>query len=345
MANTNKLERDIKETRKQLSASLDELRYRARPQRVLGETAIGLRYSAAARFFRNLKADVVSNSVPLTLLAGAIGWLAIRPASRNQPTNENPYVAVFDWLSRMTSAASQSAARAGSAVQSGASTAQDRIGSLSRHTAQTAEAISQSAQSAAAAAHAAIGSTIGAARNTVESLQSAASSAGETLFTTAKGSGRAVERQCAFRCQRACCLLSPPHRGHLVAQASRKEEGHSGRPSDCERNAREKRGVLLSSSRLAESCLRVSFISRSSLFVFAIGTSPSFVTGPTFDGAMGSRASTADGVTPRVPRPSPSQSLNEPCRSVEPPSTTHRRRDRAQMGRDHLPAPPPNGRY
>lgn len=245
MANTNKLERDIKETRKQLSASLDELRYRARPQRVLGETAIGLRYSAAARFFRNLKADVVSNSVPLTLLAGAIGWLAIRPASRNQPTNENPYVAVFDWLSRMTSAASQSAARAGSAVQSGASTAQDRIGSLSRHTAQTAEAISQSAQSAAAAAHAAIGSTIGAARNTVELLQSAASSAGETLFTTAKGSGRAVEKHPALFAGVALAIGGAAGMAFLFARSLRDEVASVRRTEQAARPLTPERALAL----------------------------------------------------------------------------------------------------
>jgi hypothetical protein len=245
MAKTNKLEREIQETRKQLSASLDELRYRARPQRVLGETGIGLRYSAAARFFRNVEADVVSNSVPLMLLAGAVGWLAIRPAPRNQPTDENAYVAVFHWLSRMTSAASQNATRAGSAVQSGASTAQDRIGSISRQAAQTATAISQSAQSTAAAARATIGSTIGATRNTIESVQGAASSVGETLSTTAKGSARVVEKHPALFAGTAVAIGGAAALAFLFARSLRDEVASVRRTKEAPRPLTPERALAL----------------------------------------------------------------------------------------------------
>jgi hypothetical protein len=39
MSKTDKLERQIRETRSRLSVTLDELKYRAKPQRVLSETA------------------------------------------------------------------------------------------------------------------------------------------------------------------------------------------------------------------------------------------------------------------------------------------------------------------
>jgi Protein of unknown function (DUF3618) len=241
MAKTHRLEREIQETRRQLSSSFDELRYRAQPHRVLGETGVGLRYSAAARFFRNLKADFVSNSVPLTLLAGAVAWLAIRPAPRNQPADENAYVAVFHWLRRMTTAATQNAARAGSAVQSGASTAQDRIRSISRQTAETATAVSQAAQSTAASAHAAFGSTREAARSTVGSVQGAASSAAKTVSTTAQGSVRAVERHPALFAGTALAIGGAAALGFFFARnlrdevASVREEREALRPLTPER--------------------------------------------------------------------------------------------------------------
>jgi hypothetical protein len=249
MAKTDKLERKIQETRKQLSSSLDELRYRARPHRVLGETRVGLRYSAAARFFRNLEADVVSNSVPLTLLAGAIAWLVVRPAPRYQP-DENAYVAVFHWLSRMTSAARQNAARAGSPVQRGASPPQDRIGSFSRQIAQTATAISQSAQRTAVAAHEAIGSTMEAARSTVDSARGAATSAVKTASRTVKGSMRAVEKHPALFAGTALAIGGAAALAFLFARSLR-DEVASVKKADVRRLTPERALALLDESAMS----------------------------------------------------------------------------------------------
>ncbi len=193
MGKTDKLERQIRETRERLSATVDELRIRANPQRVLSDAAGELTNSTATRFLSNLEADVVSNSLPLTVIAAGISWLMFRPNPRNQPTSENPYVSVFHWLSRMTSAARENASRAGSTVQSGAASAQGRISSISQQAAQTVNAISQSAQSTTAAATQALASTAEAARGRAEVVRNSASSAAKTVSTTARGTARTVE--------------------------------------------------------------------------------------------------------------------------------------------------------
>ncbi len=226
--NTEKLEREVRETRERLSATLDELRYRAKPQRVLNDAKDGLRHSATGQFLDNLKSDLIANSVPLTLLAAGLGWVMIRPNARNQTANDNPYVAVFHWLSRMAGAASQNASSAGAAIQSGAAGAQDRIGSLSRRTVETATALSQSAQSTAAAVSEAAGSTIEAARRTSQTLRHSASSAARAVSTTARGSVRAVERHPALFAATAVAIGGAAALAFFLGRALRNEIAETG---------------------------------------------------------------------------------------------------------------------
>ncbi len=226
--NTEKLEREVRETRERLSATLDELRYRAKPQRLLDDATDGLRHSAPAQFLDNLKSDLISNSVPLTLLAAGLGWLMIRPNARTQTANDNPYVAVFHWLSRMAGAASQNASSAGAAIQTGAAGAQDRIGSMSRRTVETATALSQSAQSTAAAVSEAAGSTIEAARSTSQTVRHSASSAARAVSTTARGSVRGVERHPALFAGTAIAIGAAAALTFFFGRALRNEIAETG---------------------------------------------------------------------------------------------------------------------
>src|SRR3954454_10950525 len=151
MSKSDKLERQIRETRSQLSATLDELKYRAKPQRVLSETTEDLKHSSAARFLSNLEADLMSNSVPLTLLAVGLGWLVFRPAPRKLSASDSAYALAFRRLAQMSKVGGQNAWRAGSTVHNRATDARETLGSLARRTTETAGAVSDAAHNTASA--------------------------------------------------------------------------------------------------------------------------------------------------------------------------------------------------
>ncbi len=245
MGKTDKLEQQIRETRERLSATVDELRIRANPQRVLSDAAGELTQSTATRFLSNLEADVVSNSLPLTLIAAGVGWLMFRPSPRNQPTSENPYVSVFHWLSRMTSAARDNASRVGSAVQSGAVGAQSRISSISQQAAETVNAISQSAQSTTATATQALASTAEAARVKAETVRDSASSAAKTLSTTARGSARTVENHPVLVAGAAVALTGAAALVFLLGRSVRDEVARLEQPDPAPRPITPERALAL----------------------------------------------------------------------------------------------------
>jgi methyl-accepting chemotaxis protein len=149
-----------------------------------------LKHSSAARFFTNLEADVMSNSVPLTLLAAGLGWLIFRPGPRNLSAGDSAYALAFRRLAQMSKVAGQNASRAGSTVHSRATDAQEAMASLARRTTETAGAVSQAAQNTAGATKDALTSTVQTVRSTAETVRSSASAV-EAAFPMARVAARA----------------------------------------------------------------------------------------------------------------------------------------------------------
>jgi Protein of unknown function (DUF3618) len=223
MSKTDKLERQIRETRSQLCATLEALRYWAKPQRVLSETTDGLKRSSAARFLTNFEADVMSNSVPLTLLAAGLGWLIFRPGNRNQSASDNAYALALRRLAQMSKVAGRNASSARAAVQSGAAIARARVGSISRQLAETANAVSQTAKSTTAATTQAGASTVEAARSTMKTVRNSAASAAKTVSTAARGTANTVEKHPALFAGTAVALGGTVALGIFLGRSLRDE--------------------------------------------------------------------------------------------------------------------------
>ncbi len=121
---TEKLERDIMQSREHLSATMDELRSRMQASNLRHEGSAYLTNTGAGQFATNLKADVLGNPVPLALLGVAVAWLASADRSDQQSASVGRYVTVARWWARrLTQSAQQTAGKAVSTVQASRSAA------------------------------------------------------------------------------------------------------------------------------------------------------------------------------------------------------------------------------
>jgi Protein of unknown function (DUF3618) len=77
MTTSEQLERDAERARLQISATLDELRGRMTPGQVVDQIVEYMRDGSGATFVRNLRQQVVSNPVPVTLVGAGLAWLAM----------------------------------------------------------------------------------------------------------------------------------------------------------------------------------------------------------------------------------------------------------------------------
>jgi Protein of unknown function (DUF3618) len=77
ISQSEQFEREAEETRCQLSGTLEELRYRMTPGRVLDEFLDYARYGAAGEFVRNIGREVRENPMPLVLIGIGIAWLML----------------------------------------------------------------------------------------------------------------------------------------------------------------------------------------------------------------------------------------------------------------------------
>ena len=77
---SEQLEREAEEARRDLAASLDELRGRMTPGQIVDEVSSYARHTAAADFVGNLGRELRENPLPLLLIAAGIGWAAIATA-------------------------------------------------------------------------------------------------------------------------------------------------------------------------------------------------------------------------------------------------------------------------
>jgi Protein of unknown function (DUF3618) len=74
---SEQLEREAEETRWQLAGTLEELRDRMTPGRVVDQLADYTRDGPAAEFLRNLGREVRENPMPLVLIGIGIAWLMV----------------------------------------------------------------------------------------------------------------------------------------------------------------------------------------------------------------------------------------------------------------------------
>ena len=72
-----RLEREAEETRWQLSGTLEELRARMTPGRVVDQVIDYSRDSPAAEFLHNLRREIRDNPMPLVLIMIGIAWLIV----------------------------------------------------------------------------------------------------------------------------------------------------------------------------------------------------------------------------------------------------------------------------
>jgi hypothetical protein len=72
-----RLEREVEETRWQLSGTLEELRGRMTPGRLVDQVIDYTRDSPATDFFRNLGREVRENPLPVVMIGIGIGWLLL----------------------------------------------------------------------------------------------------------------------------------------------------------------------------------------------------------------------------------------------------------------------------
>jgi len=81
---TEQLEREAEETRRQLAGALGELRTRLSPGQVVDQAVDYAREGSAADFLRNLAREVRENPIPVLLIATGVLWLFVA-SSRSQP--------------------------------------------------------------------------------------------------------------------------------------------------------------------------------------------------------------------------------------------------------------------
>src|SRR5439155_20518414 len=74
---SEQFEREAEETRWQLAGTLEELRGRMTPGRVVDQVVDYTRDGPAAEFLRNLGREVRENPMPLVLIGIGIAWLMV----------------------------------------------------------------------------------------------------------------------------------------------------------------------------------------------------------------------------------------------------------------------------
>jgi len=157
MANSDELERQAEQTRRQLAATLDELRGRLRPASVGRDVLGAARRSNAARFANNLGADAANNAVPLAGIAASIAWIML---SRNRRTGAAPsgsYARVREAAGQLFEAAAAAGAGAARSAAAGASAVQDAARSASQTASSAAQRITETSSAAMASTRAAGG--------------------------------------------------------------------------------------------------------------------------------------------------------------------------------------------
>ena len=158
-----RLEREIEETRWQLSGTLEELRGRMTPGRVVDQVIDYTRDSPAAEFFRNLGREVRENPLPVVVIGIGIAWLvlasnrtsraAIAAAADNLASKAEDFsTATGAFVSRTSEWGQQTAARVADRANDVAGAVGDKTAELAGRARDAADNLADKARSASAAA-------------------------------------------------------------------------------------------------------------------------------------------------------------------------------------------------
>jgi Protein of unknown function (DUF3618) len=157
-----RLEREVEETRWQLTGTLEELRGRMTPRQVVDQVIDYTRDSPAAEFFRNMGREVRENPLPLALIGIGIAWLllasnrtsraAIAAAADNLASKADDVgTATAAFVSRTSEWGQQTATRVADRATDVASTVGDKTAELAGRARDAAD-LADKARSASAAA-------------------------------------------------------------------------------------------------------------------------------------------------------------------------------------------------
>jgi hypothetical protein len=173
MTTSERLERETERTREQIAATLDELRARMTPGRVVDELFGYANDSSGGMFFHNLRRQVVNNPLPIALMGAGLAWLAM--ANRNGPPSGARTDGTIDRLGRRAQdAAAQSADAAGEWAERARGAAVDAASDTNRQARQAASAAADATASAYGQAKDAAASSYGAAAETASTAYDSA---------------------------------------------------------------------------------------------------------------------------------------------------------------------------
>src|SRR5215469_1522874 len=158
-----RLEREVEETRWQLSGTLEELRGRMTAGRVVDQVIDYTRDSPAGDFFRNLRREIRENPLPLVVIGIGIAWLllasnrtsrtAIAAAADNLASKaEDIGTATGAFVSRTTEWGQQTAVRVADRATDVVGTVGDKTAELAGRARDAADSLADKARSASAAA-------------------------------------------------------------------------------------------------------------------------------------------------------------------------------------------------
>ena len=179
---SERLEREAAETRWQLAGTVEELRDRLTPGRVVDQVVDYTRDGSAAEFLRNLGREVRENPMPLVLIGIGIAWLMVA-------SSRTARAAVASAADSVAKAANDMGTATSAAVNRTSEWGQQRATRLSDRASSAASAVSDKAAELAGHASEVSDGAVAASTMTRAALEKA-----KQPFThVAERDGRAVE--------------------------------------------------------------------------------------------------------------------------------------------------------
>ena len=183
---SEQFEREAEETRCQLTGTLEELRDRMTPGRVVDQVVDYTRDGPAAEFLRNLGREVRENPMPLVLIGIGIAWLMLA-SSR---TSRAAIASAADSVAR---AANDIGTAASAAVNRTSEWGQQTATRLSDRASNAASAVSDKAAELAGRASEVSGGVVEKTRAASAMARAALDKAKQPLTRAGERDGRAVE--------------------------------------------------------------------------------------------------------------------------------------------------------
>jgi hypothetical protein len=167
---SERLEREAAETRWQLAGTVEELRDRLTPGRVVDQVVDYTRDGPAAEFLRNLKREARENPMPLVLIGIGIAWLmlassrtsraAIASAADSAARAANDIgTATSAAVNRASDWGQQTATRLSDRASNAASTVSNKAGEVAGRAKELSDGVVEKARAASAMARPALEKT------------------------------------------------------------------------------------------------------------------------------------------------------------------------------------------